>query len=126
MTTKTMSPRHRRVLHPVADVMPDRPEDRESIWARWWPLIILLLGILAVLVGIFLTNSARQSSNQLADTQVALNDTAQQANNLAEQIRTECTAGRLSGPVCDTASSVIETPVPVPGPAGPTGGTGAR
>lgn len=105
--------------------MPDEPGDRESFWQAWRPLIILLLGILAVLVGIFLTNTSRQTSNQLADTQVALNDTAQQANDLAEQIRTECTAGRLAGPVCQTADSVIETPVPIPGPAGPTGGTGA-
>lgn len=91
--------------------------------ARSSPLLIVLalVGILAAValtvLGILDRQDADQADAQRAQTEVALDETAEQARSLAEQIRGECAAGQLDGPVCERAADVARTPVPAPTPA---------
>lgn len=86
-----------------------------------WPVLVLAgVGLLAALTLIVLSLIDRQdatTANETRDqTQTALDQTAAQAKSLAEQIRDECAAGRLQGPVCAAADDVAEAPVPTPAP----------
>lgn len=96
-------------------------QEPESRLTRWLPWILLALLVLAVPVAVLLHQRVSSSEQDLSNT-------AAQAKSLADQIRAECNAGRLTGPVCQTAAEVSADPVPgprgAPGPAGERGGIG--
>lgn len=104
-----------------------RNEDCESRFWRWLPWIFVVLLLIALPVGIWMTARAGEDRARADQTQVALDSTAAQASSLADQIKAECDAGRLAGPVCQQAAEVQQTPVPVPAPIqGERGADGAR
>lgn len=81
-------------------------------------LALAAVGLLAAVTLVVLSLIDRQDAvtadANRAQTQTALDETAAQAKSLAEQIRDECAAGRLTGPVCVEAADVAATPVPTP------------
>lgn len=94
----------------------------ESRFTRWFPYIIIALGLIAIAAAILLTNRVREDSDRADNAETALSGTAAQAMSLADQITTECEAGRLAGPVCQEAADVAADPIPgPPGPGGPPG-----
>lgn len=104
-------------------------DDAEPRITKWLPTIIIAIGLLAVAASIVFT---RITNDRQYNTETQLSNTAQQASNLADQIKAECTAGRLTGPVCDKATQVAAEPVPgepglpgVPGTPGQPGRPGA-
>lgn len=96
------------------------------------PRLIWALIVAVVVVGVATVVGSWWFSRSAATTEQELSATATQAQSLAEQIRGECDAGRLSGPVCGTAAQVVADPIPGPqgaageqGPVGPPGPPGA-
>jgi hypothetical protein len=100
-----------------------KPNSDEGRLSRWLPWIIVGLLVLAIPIGIWLNQRVGEDQQQADQTATDLTATADQAKGLADQIRVECDAGRLHGPVCQTASDVQADPVP--GPRGVPGETGA-
>jgi collagen triple helix repeat protein len=115
-----MTAQHRNGHAPVLshesmliDGMHRREDERPA--SRWWIVVIVLVGLLLTAGMLWLTSLGGDVEDQ-RDAAVA------KTVSLAEQIRGECTAGRLSGPICDDAGEAIAQPIP--GPAGPRGPAG--
>lgn len=101
----------------------------------WDPrlLVGLAVGVVALAVGALV--GATLLRGEAVSVTEQRDATAEQATTLAQQIRSECDAGRLAGPVCGTAAQVVAEPIPGPqgatgdrgpvGPAGPQGPAGA-
>jgi len=89
---------------------------------RWFPWIIVALLAIALPVAILLNQRVGADRERADQTTVDLNNTAAQAQGLADQIRAECDAGRLAGPICVQAADVQADPVP--GPRGVPGEPG--
>lgn len=110
MTTKTRErprPLHYKDLTSV-DTGP------EPSTTRWFPYLIVGLGLIAIAVAIALTRQVGDTTDR-AETAEGQRDVAvAQATTLADQINQECQLGRLSGPVCSTASQVATDPIPGP------------
>jgi hypothetical protein len=104
--------------------MPSVRNDRDAWFSRWLPWIIVGLLLAIIPIGIWLNQRVGEDQQQADQTTVDLTNTADQARSLAEQIRTECDAGRLSGPICQEAVEVSDDPVP--GPRGTPGEPGER
>lgn len=103
-------------------------DDGEGRFTRWFPWIIVALLLLALPVAIMLNQQVGADRDRADETVIDLNNTANQAKGLADQIKAECDVGNLAGPICQTASVVQADPVPgprgQPGPAGQPGPTG--
>src|SRR5690606_22350441 len=91
---------------------------------RWIVPAFIVGGLLLVALGIWITQGAG-SAERARDVAV------EQKVSLAQQIQSECQAGRLSGPVCYEADQAVAGPTPGPqgeqgdrGPAGPPGPQG--
>lgn len=120
MMTKTRTP------NPLRAVDDTDVEERESRVSRYQVPVILGLGLAAIVVAILMLRSTNDTTTRAETAEVALTNTAQQATNLADQIGEECAAGRLLGPICQSAAQVAAAPIPGPiGPRGPIGATGA-
>lgn len=79
-------------------------------------IAVAALAVAFLMVSIVSAQVGRQDTEQQRDA------TAAQAKTLADQIKTECGSGRLTGPVCATAYEVARDPIPGPeGPRGPAG-----
>lgn len=132
-STTKMDP-HRHPHRRVVAIPSVRDDDGEGRFVRWIPWIIVGLLVLAIPVAVMLNQRVGEDSDRVeqettrADQNaVDLSNTAGQAKSLADQIRAECDAGRLSGAVCQTAAQVQADPVPGPrGAPGPAGSPGAQ
>lgn len=109
-------------LPAVPAMHPD--DDDESRFMQWLPWIIIVLLLIAVPIGIWLSTRVGDETKRADQTQQVLDNTAAQARTLAQQIADECAAGRLHGPVCQTADEVRTDPVVIEGPAGTPGAAG--
>lgn len=105
-----------------------RDEQASTRWQGHWPLIaVLLLGVAAVVIGIFVTSGAGQVEDQLGAT-------AEQAQSLGEQVTRACAQGVVvqdpqGQDLCQRAAEVQSDPVPgtpVPGLPGVQGLPGER
>lgn len=85
---------------------------RGAPWLVALAAVGIALAALLVVLGALDRDQAQQAAATAQDTQTALDDTAAQATSLAEQIRGECEAARLTGPICEQAADVAEDPVP--------------
>lgn len=86
-------------------------------------LALAAAGVLFIVGSVLWAQAGQQAAQQQTGVVERQRDAAAgQAQSLAEQIKTACTAGDLHGAVCDQAEQVAATPVP--GPTGPRGATG--
>lgn len=116
-----MSPRQKHRLL----ARPEPIEREEPRVVRWFPWIIITLGLFAVAAAMLLTRQVGEAETErVTATATAL--------SLADQINAECAAGRLAGAICTQAEQVpdVVTPpaaaailVPVPGEDGIDGVT---
>lgn len=118
--------RHRKVGSPVPDTLEKvEAENKRKNRISW---IIGSLAIAVVLLVTYILWSAQLGR----DSATAERDSAAaQVVDLATQIQSECSVGRLTGPICADANDAKANPVPGPqgppgetGPAGATGGQG--
>ncbi|MFC5992962.1 hypothetical protein ACFQE5_01905 [Pseudonocardia hispaniensis] len=95
---------------------------------RWLLLAVAAVAVLFLVGSLLVARVGRQDAQDAQQVTAQQRDaTAAQAQSLAAQIRAECDAARLTGPVCETAVRVERDPIPGPaGPMGPPGPPGPR
>jgi hypothetical protein len=88
-------------------------------------MVWIAVGLVVFLAGsvLWARVAQQQAQNETGAVEQQRDQTAAQAASLAEQITAACSSGELTGPVCQQAEQVAQTPVP---PAAPVTGAPGR
>lgn len=111
-------------LPPADDATPQgttsSPRLRDRMLTYRPPAWVLLLvgGAVVVVVILLLGQRAGTTETQRDDLAATNTNLAQGYTNLADAVRGECAAGRLTGPICPQAAAVVTSPEVVAGRQG--------
>lgn len=88
--------------------------------------VLIGLGVIVVIALLLFGQRAGTTETERDDLAQSTANLAQGYTNLADQIRGECAAGRLAGPICQTAADAVVSPEVVAGRQGLPGAVGAQ
>lgn len=113
-------------MQPELEPLPGLHRKDEPKPSRWVLVLVLLIGVAAVVAGIFLTRATGQVEQQVQDRTSERDAAADQAVSLADRVVAACSAGGAPAEqltrvgACQQAAQVRAEPVPgVAGPRGP-------
>lgn len=121
----TMTTRHLRPAQPPSDPVPRRGERTAP---RWWPWLVAVLGVVAVIGVGYVTRDASTTADDNVVLEQQRNATADQGTDLADRVAEACSTGGETAVklvqvgACAKAAQVQQTPIV--GPAGPPGPPG--